>query len=199
VSKAFSISKNTAAVRWSTFFYITYINSFRTSQETQYTSVLQPGTLTTRPQKRSYKPNHSKNWLDVSYLQESVKVFGFKLVWEVRIREEVLGWRKGWRVKGKEKGEGNRNDYMTTYNIRWSLTPGLAEADRSDVVPQRAADRQTGRQMDGRTIGAAFESPPSTSNKSTVYQRRYRDQKQRRELTVCRQHRSLQRQPLKPD
>jgi hypothetical protein len=34
----------------STFCYITYINSVRTSQETQYISVLQPGTLTTRTQ-----------------------------------------------------------------------------------------------------------------------------------------------------
>jgi hypothetical protein len=31
----------------------TYINSVRTSQEAQYISVLQPGTLTTRPQRRS--------------------------------------------------------------------------------------------------------------------------------------------------
>jgi hypothetical protein len=67
---------------------------------------------------------------------------------------------------------------MTTYNIRWSLTPGLAEADRRDVLPQRAADRQTGRQMDGRTNGVRFESPPSTSNKSTLYGQRYRDQKE---------------------
>jgi hypothetical protein len=36
--------------RRSTFFYMTYINSVRTSQETQYISDLQPGTLTTRPQ-----------------------------------------------------------------------------------------------------------------------------------------------------
>jgi hypothetical protein len=36
-------------------FVITYINSVRTSQETQYLSVLQPGTLTTRPQRRSCK------------------------------------------------------------------------------------------------------------------------------------------------
>jgi hypothetical protein len=35
------------------YFYITYINSVRTSQETQYISVLQPGTLTTRPQTTS--------------------------------------------------------------------------------------------------------------------------------------------------
>jgi hypothetical protein len=33
--------------------YITYINSVRTSQETQYISVLQPGTLIPRPQRRS--------------------------------------------------------------------------------------------------------------------------------------------------
>jgi hypothetical protein len=39
--------------RRSTFFYITYINSVRTSQETQYISVLYPGALTTRPQRRS--------------------------------------------------------------------------------------------------------------------------------------------------
>jgi hypothetical protein len=38
---------------WSTFFYITYINSVRTSQETQYISVLQPEILTTRAQRRS--------------------------------------------------------------------------------------------------------------------------------------------------
>jgi hypothetical protein len=37
----------------STFFYITYINSVRTSQEAQYSSVLWPGTLTTRPHRRS--------------------------------------------------------------------------------------------------------------------------------------------------
>jgi hypothetical protein len=37
----------------STFFCITYINSVRTSQETQYMSILQPGTLTTRQQRRS--------------------------------------------------------------------------------------------------------------------------------------------------
>jgi hypothetical protein len=37
----------------STFFYTTYINSVRTSQETQYISVLWLGTLTTRPQRRS--------------------------------------------------------------------------------------------------------------------------------------------------
>jgi hypothetical protein len=35
-----------------TFFYITYINSVRTSQETQYASVLPAGTLTTRSQRR---------------------------------------------------------------------------------------------------------------------------------------------------
>jgi hypothetical protein len=39
--------------RKSAFFYITYINSVRTSQETQYISVLQPRTLTTRPHRRS--------------------------------------------------------------------------------------------------------------------------------------------------
>jgi hypothetical protein len=39
--------------RRSTFFYITYINSVRTSHETQYISVVLPGTLTTRPQRRS--------------------------------------------------------------------------------------------------------------------------------------------------
>jgi hypothetical protein len=42
--------KTTEAV---TFFYITYMNSVRTLQETQYLSVLQPGTLNTRPQRRS--------------------------------------------------------------------------------------------------------------------------------------------------
>jgi hypothetical protein len=36
-----------------TFFYMTYINSVRTSLETQYISVMYPGTLTTRPQRRS--------------------------------------------------------------------------------------------------------------------------------------------------
>jgi hypothetical protein len=45
----------TSEQRRSTFFYITYINSIRTSQETQYISVLQPGALTTRPQRRSTK------------------------------------------------------------------------------------------------------------------------------------------------
>jgi hypothetical protein len=39
--------------RRSTFFYITYINSVRTSQEAQYISVLWQGTQTTRPQRRS--------------------------------------------------------------------------------------------------------------------------------------------------
>jgi hypothetical protein len=39
--------------RRSTFVYITYINSVRTSQQTQYISVVYPGTLTTRPQRRS--------------------------------------------------------------------------------------------------------------------------------------------------
>jgi hypothetical protein len=33
-------------------FYITYINSVRTSQETQYITVFRPGTLTTRPQRQ---------------------------------------------------------------------------------------------------------------------------------------------------
>jgi hypothetical protein len=44
---------DTRPQRWSTFFYITYINSIRTSQETQYISVQQPGTLTTRQQRPS--------------------------------------------------------------------------------------------------------------------------------------------------
>jgi hypothetical protein len=35
------------------FLDATYINSIRTSQEAQYISVLQPGTLTTRPQRWS--------------------------------------------------------------------------------------------------------------------------------------------------
>jgi hypothetical protein len=43
----------TGPQRRSTFFYITYINSVRTSQESQYISVLQPETLTTRPQRQS--------------------------------------------------------------------------------------------------------------------------------------------------
>jgi hypothetical protein len=37
----------------STFFYITYTHSVRTSQEAQYIFLLLPGTLTTRPQRRS--------------------------------------------------------------------------------------------------------------------------------------------------
>jgi hypothetical protein len=37
----------------STFFYVTYINSVRISQEVQYIFVVQSRTLTTRPQRRS--------------------------------------------------------------------------------------------------------------------------------------------------
>jgi hypothetical protein len=59
----------TRSQRRSTFFYITYINSVRTSQETQYISVLQPETLTTRPQRRSqieYQWSRKYVSLDVS-------------------------------------------------------------------------------------------------------------------------------------
>jgi hypothetical protein len=65
----------------------------------------------------------------------------------------LLGARKGWRGKGKERGGAIE---MTTWlhdYIRWSLTPGLAEADRRDILLQRAADRQAGRLTDGRTDG----------------------------------------------
>jgi len=42
-------------------------------------------------------------------------------------------------AREKRKGVGGtRNDYMTTYNILWSLTPGLQEADRRDILPQRS-------------------------------------------------------------
>jgi hypothetical protein len=41
-----------------TFFYITYIYSVRTSQEAHYISVLYPGTLATRPQRRSTVRNY---------------------------------------------------------------------------------------------------------------------------------------------
>jgi hypothetical protein len=50
-----SVARNSIRpLRRYTFFYITYITSVRTSQEIQYISVLLPGTLATRPQRRSY-------------------------------------------------------------------------------------------------------------------------------------------------
>lgn len=42
-----------------------------------------------------------------------------------------------------------------------------------------AADRQPGRQMDGRKNGIGSEWPPSTHNKSALHEEWYRDQKER--------------------
>jgi hypothetical protein len=83
----------------------------------------------------------------------------------------VSGVRGGlkWRqVNGVKKKESNRNDCITTYNIRWSATPSLQEADRRDLLPQSSSG-QTRRQMDRRTNEIRVESPPSTPNKSTLW------------------------------
>lgn len=69
---------------------------------------------------------------------------------------------------GEREGGSNRNDNITTYNIRWSVTPGLQEADRRDILPQRSCG-QSRRQMDRRANETGVESPTSTPNKSTLW------------------------------
>jgi hypothetical protein len=55
-------TRTTRPQRRSASFYITYINSVRTSQEAQYISDLWPRTLITRPQRRSIKGNTPSIW-----------------------------------------------------------------------------------------------------------------------------------------
>ena len=110
------------------------------------------------------------------YVHVSVKCFGFKGVqksdglrldgWGDGKREE---W--GWRVIG-----------MTTRLHTTSV--GHQHQTYRKQIPEThclsgAADRQSGRQMDGRTSRIGSEWPPSTHNKSTLHEEWYRDQKER--------------------